>query len=82
MLFQHIDDIDWLDQVAHVLVGCAITFTVGYVVSWWVGLIVSMAVSVIREYWQHPGQCQAGCRTDIMFWLGGSLIAVPILWLI
>lgn len=81
-MFQAWADIDWTDQLAHLLAGCAIAFSIGYLASWWVGLIVSMAVAGMREYWQHPGQCQAGCRTDLVFWAGGSLIAVPILWLI
>ena len=64
-----------LDQILHVLAGAAIVGLSLFVMEWYWGVALSMVVAVGREQWQHPGVCHAGCRTDLLFWLGGSLLA-------
>lgn len=81
-MLQSWSDIDWLDQTLHLLAGFAITFLIGYVLSWWMGVLIAMTVAGLREMAQHPWTCHAGCRTDVLFWLLGSLVAVPILVMI
>lgn len=77
-MFQPWSDINWLDQILHALVGGVIVGLSLLVVDWYWAVLLSMAVAVGREQWQHPGVCQAGCRTDLAFWLGGSLLAAGV----
>ena len=74
-IVQSFAELDWLDQVLHAVAGAAIVGLSLLVMPWWAGVLLSMAVAVGREQWQHPGVCHAGCRTDLAFWLGGSLLA-------
>ena len=77
-MFQTLAEIDWLDQMLHAVAGAAIVGLSLFVMDWYWGLALSMAVAIGREQWQHPGTCHAGCRTDLAFWLGGSLLAAGI----
>lgn len=76
-MFQPWHEIDWLDQALHAMAGAAIVGLSLFVMPWYWGLAVSMGVAVGRESWQHPGLCHAGCRTDLVCWLLGSLV-VPL----
>lgn len=77
-MFQPWSDIDWLDQAAHLLAGSAIVLVAGFLLPWWAGVGVSMGLAIGREQWQHWGQCQAGCRTDLAFWGLGSILGAGI----
>ena len=72
--------VNWVDQALHALLGIAGTLVVLLLLDWgwyW-GVLVTMAIAVIREQAQHPGQCHEGCRTDLLFWLLGSLLVVSV----
>ena len=79
-MFQAWSDINWLDQALHVLAGGAIVCIAMIYAPWWVGLALSMGVALAREQIQHIGRCGPGCRTDLAFWLAGSLAAVVTVW--
>lgn len=76
-VFESGEAINWLDQLLHASVGAVIVGLSLLVMEWYWGVLLSMAVAVGREQWQHPGHCHAGCRTDLAFWLIGSSM-VPI----
>ncbi len=76
-LFEPVAEMNWLDQSLHAAVGAIIAGLSLLVMPWYSAVFASMLVAVIREQWQHPGQCHAGCRTDLAFWLIGSSM-VPI----
>jgi hypothetical protein len=71
-------EINWIDQVLHALMGVLVTAVAILFIGWpwYASLTVTMVIAVIREQAQHPGVCHAGCRTDLLGWLLGSLLAV------
>lgn len=75
MILQRLQDINWRDQVLHALAGAAIVALTMIFIPWWIGVVVSMAVAVTREMFQHPWYCREGCRTDLLFWMSGSVLA-------
>lgn len=77
-MFQPWPDLDWLDQSLHVIAGASIVGLSLFVMEWYWGVLLSMGVAMGREQWQHPLACHAGCRTDLAFWLGGSLLAAGV----
>jgi hypothetical protein len=78
-IFQRWADIDWLDQALHVVAGAVIVAVSMVVIPWWAGVLLSLTVAGVREMWQHPWACHAGCRTDLLCWLMGSLFATGVL---
>jgi hypothetical protein len=70
---------NYLDQLAHFLIGAALVGAAMLVMSWYWGVALSMVVCVGREHWQHPWHCHAGCRLDVGCWLAGSL-ATPLIY--
>lgn len=78
MMFQPFDEIDWGDQLVHVLIGMAISLGLVVYLPWWAAFLVTMAIAVAREQIQHPGDCEEGCFTDLAFWTCGSAAGVAI----
>ena len=77
-LFQSWREINWCDQALHALAGFTLVVCIGVYLPWWAAVLISMAIAVGREQWQHPGVCHAGCRTDLLCWTLGSLIGLGI----
>jgi hypothetical protein len=51
------------------------TFLFSINVPLWLAASLTMGFAVCREVlYQHPGQCGAGCRTDLLGWTSGILI--------
>lgn len=77
------NEVDWLNQVAHVVIGFVATAALLYVsflvipksfwsMAYFVIPMGVMAATVWREIvWQHPDKCSEGCRTDLLGWLVG-----------
>jgi hypothetical protein len=77
-------DIDWLDQLAHVIAGVLLTILLMYLSDWSYGWIMGVILvgAMIREQIQHPGVCHAGCRTDLVFWALGCGLPIIAVYLI
>ena len=75
-IFEPLNQINWRDQAAHAAVGYIITTLVSAAVNPLWALSISALVAVIREQTQHFGECHAGCRTDLAFWIAGSIVGV------
>ena len=81
-LFQPWHDIDWLDQTAHAVAGLCIVLVASFFLPVWAGALIAGTFAVARELIQHPWQCRAGCRTDLVFWALGIGLGVGLAVLI
>lgn len=80
-IFEPLHSVVWLDQLAHFLVGLILATIGVYFFHPLIAIIITMLIAGIREMIQHPLQCHAGCRTDLLFWLMGSCM-VPIILIV
>lgn len=80
-IFEPFDKINWRDQAAHAAVGYVIVTLAATVLPWWWALLLSMFIGFVRELMQHIFTCGPGCRTDLAFWLAGSVIGIIVMFL-
>jgi len=77
---------EWVDQIAHALVGAAIVVGFAFIIPILAAALLSIAVGVGREVRQRLKagmrwwDCGEGCRLDLAGWAVGVLIGVLISW--
>lgn len=72
-IFLPINKIKWLDQFAHFALGLLMVVGFNTLMPTISAVGSTLVLAIIREQLQHFGHMHVGSRTDMLFWLLGSL---------